>query len=812
MQVTHQNNHVTHAVIGSKQSIEYGISDSAEFFNILSSTLYKDQILAVVRETLCNAWDAHIDAGITDKPIQVTLTSDTFTIKDFGKGIHNDDIGPIYAVYGNSTKKSDGTQTGGFGLGCKAPFAYTDHFEVVSCHDGVKSIYSMSRSSAKAAGKPEINHIASVPCGEERGLTVTIRIAHSDKPRFNELVQRIAFQGDLSIVLNGETLPTLGFDKASNNYMVVCKRLLGSAAHPIFVRYGNVIYPVEPNEESKIAYDQIRTHLSKISGNGAYYSLILQAPPHSISVTPSREALSMKEHTVKTLLKLMHDFLKVIKGDFPAACKEIAQQATDLAIQNANIGQLLKTEYAIPYADDNKDKPATITDKMTMATAYLQYDYPNEPHFRKEDVKYRLTKMAASSVLNKGAVQTFLKDMENVAVPPNKGYWDGENEMSSWLQRRVVTPLLKKLMKASMDISRLFVLDSVFEYQHNKDELCLATKVPKIAHMRCLPYMRNIVVLTSRRTTLRKDVQRHPKFKALGGYDGFFVYLLSRKVNEASAQRDFFNKSGMVVVDLTELEDTEAKPKTSSTPRKPAKKGLVCVSELVRNGRFNGSNIQDEKSSRIEDPEFVVRMTVQDYSSSYSFSGWNQESSISIVTLFGDKGGVTASSTSHKRYLERGAVEMNEYVAQKVCKFILDNPNIKNSLAFNKGKIFDAVEGINYEAVRFAKYVMESKELKTLFGLHVQLSAVEEAHMKIFDYMVGRNTTSADIFKDANKYCRGIPLSPAALEFIKKVGASKYVPFINTDRLVTKLEATNTPNKATEHKQLLEIASHIVNN
>ena len=47
MQVTHVNDHVTNAIIGGGQAVEFGISSSAEFYNILSSTLYKDQILAV---------------------------------------------------------------------------------------------------------------------------------------------------------------------------------------------------------------------------------------------------------------------------------------------------------------------------------------------------------------------------------------------------------------------------------------------------------------------------------------------------------------------------------------------------------------------------------------------------------------------------------------------------------------------------------------------------------------------------------------------------------------------------------------------
>ena len=130
MQVTHEKDHITHAVIGGSQTIDFGISNSAEFFNILSSSLYTDQILAVVREVICNAWDAHIEAGMTHVPIKITTTQDEFIVQDFGHGIPKDKIGEIYGVYGKSSKKDNGEVTGGFGLGCKSPFAYTDHFEV----------------------------------------------------------------------------------------------------------------------------------------------------------------------------------------------------------------------------------------------------------------------------------------------------------------------------------------------------------------------------------------------------------------------------------------------------------------------------------------------------------------------------------------------------------------------------------------------------------------------------------------------------------------------------------------------------------
>ena len=93
MQVTHSADHM---LTGGAKTIEFGISNDAAFFHILSSTLYSDQRLAVAREVLCNVWDAHIRAGITDKPIEVTIT-DLWV--------------PWDGTYGGTDKNNNGLET-----------------------------------------------------------------------------------------------------------------------------------------------------------------------------------------------------------------------------------------------------------------------------------------------------------------------------------------------------------------------------------------------------------------------------------------------------------------------------------------------------------------------------------------------------------------------------------------------------------------------------------------------------------------------------------------------------------------------------
>ena len=55
MQVSSANSDRTNSpvIIGSNYSQEFGIASSAEFFSILSKSLYTNPLLAVVRETIC---------------------------------------------------------------------------------------------------------------------------------------------------------------------------------------------------------------------------------------------------------------------------------------------------------------------------------------------------------------------------------------------------------------------------------------------------------------------------------------------------------------------------------------------------------------------------------------------------------------------------------------------------------------------------------------------------------------------------------------------------------------------------------------
>lgn len=794
MQVSHQNDHITHAVIGGKQSIEFGISNSAEFFNILSSTLYKDQILAVVREVLCNAWDAHIEAGCTDRPVLITLTEDKFTVQDFGKGIHQDDIGPIYGVYGNSTKKNDGKQTGGFGLGCKAPFAYTDHFEVTSCHAGIKTIYNMSKSSSQVLGKPGITPIASFPTTDS-GLTVSIRIKPTDFIRFRDLICRIAHNGDMNMQLNGKQIQTLDFDTSKGNFLVTRSQVLGIPSQ-IMVRYGNVIYPVD--RVNPDLYDRICSHLESLRGMHAHFSIIFQAPPHSIAVTPSRESLSMQEHTVATLKKLFDEFVDSLDSVFQEKCTKYAQEVTKQAVSSQRVDELLKRETGLPVSD-TPSPVNRIDDFEVMAKLYLQLNYPRGIEYRKKDITYRLQTMAQAGLLDKGQVSTFLRELQGVKKNP-KGprHWDRVFERTSWLQRRVLAPLLTKLAHAGIPTEGLY---SCSREDHNWAGAEREGVPPLVSAVRAcphhlltvLPYLRNIVVITTRRQDLVSRAFAHDTFKKLGKYHGFLVYVAGRKKGELEEARQFFAKQKMQVVDLTIQEAAEAAVRTANTStRKPAKKGVTSLSAVeYSTTRVDLSRITREDTERIENPEFILQVNLRGYGTR-SIDRFNSTDSARIVRMFGKRGGVTNNTATYTKWRNKEVMPFNLFLTTEVCKYLLNNPRIEEYWANHGAQL----GGLSDAQIQLMLFVKANPAMSKEFGFKDPLNDTDKDYLALWLVMAGlyefKQQASVIQLKD---WISKIAPSPVVMDFIKKTKTPflSFLNFIEFRQAVTDAKPTEIP-------------------
>jgi hypothetical protein len=161
----------------------------------LLSNMYTDSYKAIAREYLSNAYDASVRAMNSDsafgivleKPIEVTLPSrlnPTFVVKDHGTGMTRQILMDVYPMYGESTKRQDNTEIGGFGLGAKSAFAEATNFIVTTVHDGKKNTAIFQKDED---GENSANFLEEVDTTEENGTVVTVTLPDPD--RLNRIFQ-----------------------------------------------------------------------------------------------------------------------------------------------------------------------------------------------------------------------------------------------------------------------------------------------------------------------------------------------------------------------------------------------------------------------------------------------------------------------------------------------------------------------------------------------------------------------------------------------------------------------------------------------
>lgn len=223
-----------------KNSTNFSIKAGAHAFRVLSKDLYQSPKLAIVRELACNAWDAHVQAQKEATPFEVWLPSSTspdLIIKDYGVGLSPKAIETLYTTYFDSDKNHSNELIGGFGLGSKTPFAYTDQFTVISRFNGQLHTY---HAFVDGAGTPNIANarqgLDPLPTSEENGLEVRIPAQPGD---FEETLHCLRWFSTPPIVYGGD-IPEICWLYKTDNYGVVATDNRNNRT--IRVVMGNVAY------------------------------------------------------------------------------------------------------------------------------------------------------------------------------------------------------------------------------------------------------------------------------------------------------------------------------------------------------------------------------------------------------------------------------------------------------------------------------------------------------------------------------------------------------------------------------------------
>lgn len=702
MKVAHQTDYDTHAVIGGSEAKAFAISQTAEFFTVLSNTLYSNKPLAVVREVLCNAWDSHIASGVQHIPVNITIDADSMTIRDYGSGINPDMMHQIYCVYGASTKENDGLQTGGFGLGSKAPFAYSDHFTVTTHYKGIKTVYAISRGSGAAKGTPEMRAMIQVPTLEQ-GIEVKIPIQKSpDVSMFKEIIRHIAAYGEMNVVLNKEHIPIIPISSAEQN-VFLCKTLPYNTNDLVHVRYGNVIYPVPDHEDYRHDLQKVVANISAIVGNRYHHSdanwyLIVQAPPHSISVTPSRESLSMTDTSVNTLKGIIKAVLKVMdvtSETFDARMAKVAER--DIADDwLAGRAYKLVSMFGGEYYRQSMEKRAfpEYFNKLDQLAEYaLVRNTGLSTKFFQRLSMMRLEALIHGGYRRKHALTQMLHILKYDADDSEYSY---RRKNTLPFIKQVVRPIIKKLVKANLSAKSLYITVQ----QHSKAAIqgteFINPLTTRIALEKQMELMSGVVIFTSSKTAYVEEYYSMGLVaRTFTKARPNFVFVVPKKPEDRERARKTFEDMGFYVIDFyTHYQENclvEA-PVGPTIPSKPRPEGIPSLKNNLRpsvdsrgkpNGGFHfdrtGYRNPDGKREliRIKEPELMFKAHKLSDRFSPKFFKWGDGYANFIVKYWGDRSGIVTNEPQWEKLLSLGVKPGEPIVFNEVLEYVENSPAIK---------------------------------------------------------------------------------------------------------------------------------------
>lgn len=184
-------NHEEKQIIRSNDFEHHEFKVDVSVLSILRNSLYSRKAEAACRETTCNALDAHVDAGIVEIPIEVTLPTlfdPVFKVRDYGKSMSDEVVRDIYSYYGKSTKRTSNQAVGGFGIGKLSPLCIAPAFQLTCVQNNYKRIYTIYVNEQNI---DQIDLIFEGETDEKNGTEVSFGVKPADINQFEEACGKV---------------------------------------------------------------------------------------------------------------------------------------------------------------------------------------------------------------------------------------------------------------------------------------------------------------------------------------------------------------------------------------------------------------------------------------------------------------------------------------------------------------------------------------------------------------------------------------------------------------------------------------------
>lgn len=285
------------------QSHQFQLKASPHAFKILSSSLYTNKELAVLRELSANAWDSHLAAN-NPNPILIQLPTEmepNLVVTDYGLGMDRSDVINLYTTYFSSSKQSSNELTGGFGIGSKSPFALTDTFTISTTKNGITFVATAYLNG----GIPDLLPIQETQTDLPNQTIITVPISSktTQERLYNSAVSLFVNWPVQPIVTKGSTTLVQLNAATTNTFTDYCKldKYAGWRTHSFQSSLGQVTvglftYSV-PNSLLDRIYNRYKEELHTLTKStrgiygGAHPVFHLLLPIGTIELSPSRETI-----------------------------------------------------------------------------------------------------------------------------------------------------------------------------------------------------------------------------------------------------------------------------------------------------------------------------------------------------------------------------------------------------------------------------------------------------------------------------------------------------------------------------------------
>lgn len=301
-------------------SISTNAQDTALAIDVITNKGYKHKIQTPVQEYICNARDAHREAGQT-RPIEITLPTvfdPIFKVRDFGLGIDPSKMNDVFIKFFASTKRRDNSQTGGFGLGAKSAWAYTDSFGIVSIVGGIKRTYT-----AYKAGQGMLQPEGEVKTDEPSGVEISIAVNPKDMAEFKKAVIRTVFfwkESERPVLVNEAT--PISYPKEPRRFGRFAfydnSDIQGIVSTDRYYNRDYVILDGVPYEIEDVF--QMDKDLDRYNRKVCRFFLELETG--EVSITPFRESLEYNELTTNSLNEKIKTSKNLLEKAYNSALKK----------------------------------------------------------------------------------------------------------------------------------------------------------------------------------------------------------------------------------------------------------------------------------------------------------------------------------------------------------------------------------------------------------------------------------------------------------------------------------------------------------